>query len=212
MKRSFFRAAAACACLLLFSATAWGQQPAPKPRRGGLDNLSLPSTAEHAAAAAAASRWQVFAPEGAGFSVLLPGVPTEATRRGREEGRLAAEFRDYKLKADGVDYEVTRTGQIPAEAFAAGGFADNFFKGLSSTLALNTPGRGMKLMPAGERAVRTSGFEGREYDLASAGERARVRVYLVNRAIFAVAMTGPESAFTEEKAERFFGSLALTGQ
>ena len=59
-------------CALVGAAS--GQQPTPRPRRGGLDNLSLPSTSARVAAASTtgAGGWTTFAPEGAGFSISLP--------------------------------------------------------------------------------------------------------------------------------------------
>jgi len=37
-----------------------------------------------------------------------------------------------------------------------------------------------------------------------------VRAFVLGRSLLLVAMTGTDSTFTDEKAEKFFGSLRLT--
>ncbi|HYY41418.1 MAG TPA: hypothetical protein VE775_01725, partial [Pyrinomonadaceae bacterium] len=154
-------------------------------QRGGLDSLSLIQPGGAGADAA----WQLFAPEGAGFSLLVPGTPEEMTRRGREAGTLAPQFRSYHLTAaDGLKYEFGRTGQLPAQVTGQPGFNDKFWatnaQGLM--LALQSENRAAKFELVAERKVSVAGYEGREYEFAAPGLRSLARVYLINRAIFAL--------------------------
>lgn len=106
MNQKLFRGLTLAVCVLSFVAV--GQQPSARARRGGgggLDNLSLPSTtARVSAATTGAGEWQMFTPEGAGFSVLLPGIPEDPTQMGREQGTANPLLRVYRLAVGGVKY------------------------------------------------------------------------------------------------------------
>jgi len=192
------------------------QQPARVRRSGGggsLDNLSLPSTTTHVSAAtASAGVWQMFAPEGAGFSVLLPGTPEESTRAGREQGTVNALFRGYRLAAGGVKYELTRTPPLPEQLTAHPDFQNKFFEELKGgmTEALQALNPRAKFRLAAHQAISLGGFEGREYEYAAAGHRAAVRVFLVNNSIYALTVLGPKSELSPETINRFLNSFAVT--
>lgn len=204
MNQKSFRLPLLFVSLCALALNAFAQQ---QPQRGGLDSMSLVS---HAGAGADAA-WQLFAPEGAGFSILVPGTPEEVTKRGRESGQLAAQFRGYELAgADGVKYEFGRTGQLPAEVFARPDFKAEFFahnaEGLTAMIQHANPRAGFKLVA--ERKVSVAGYEGREYEYAAPGLRSLARVYLVDRAIFALAVSGSETALTTDKAGKFLDSFS----
>jgi hypothetical protein len=205
--RGLVLAASACA----LSVVASGQQPA-KARRGGLDNLSLPSTSARVSAATADSSWQTFAPEGAGFSISLPGLPEEPTRSGRESGQLAAQFRSYRLAAGGLKYEVARTPPLPEQLVSQSGFADKFFatsaQNLTRSLTAENPN--IKFRLVSEQAISLDGYEGRELEFAAEGHRALARVFLVERSIYALGVLGAKSEMTPDKVGRFLNSLVLT--
>jgi hypothetical protein len=205
MKRKFLRAALLVVSLGALSLTALAQQ---QPRRGGLDSMSLITNAGTPAATDSAG-WQLFAPEGAGFSVVVPGTPTEVTKRGREAGTLAPQFRSYQLAdADGVKYEFGRTGQLPAQ-FAGADFEARFFaqnaEALTIVMQHANPQAHFRLVD--ERPVSVAGYAGREYEFAGTGVRALGRVYLIERAIFVLGVSGRESALTDEKAGKFLDSF-----
>ena len=193
--------------LLLFvsvctlSLTTFAQQ---QPRRGGLDSMSLVS---HTGADA---EWQLCTPEGAGFSVLVPGTPEEVTRRGREAGTLAAQFRGYELTAaDGVKYEFGRTGQLPAQIVDQPDFSDKFFEHYAEalTLILQKSNQGAQFRLTAARQVSVAGGAGRAYEFAAPGRRAAVRAYLIDRAFFLLAVSGPEGVLTADKADKFLDSF-----
>jgi hypothetical protein len=197
-------------CALTLAASA--QQPA-RTRRGGLDNLSLPSTSARVSAATmAGAAWQTFAPEGAGFSVSLPGQPEEPTQSGRESGQLAAQFRSYRLAAGGLKYEVARTPPLPAQLVSQPGFMDKFFASAASnmTRSLLAENPNIKFRLVSEQAISLDGYEGRELEFAAEGHRAVARVFVVEGSVYALGVLGAKSEMTPDKVSRFLDSLALT--
>jgi hypothetical protein len=216
MKRTLLaRAFALSACLLCACAVASAQQASqPRARGGGLDNLSLPSRAASTTVlpAGAPAGWLVFAPEGAGFTVSMPGVPEEPTAGGRRAGSIPQQFRSYRLQEGGLDYEIVRTPPLPPELFAKENFEDEFYAMLPQFLAQGAKA-GMpqfNLEMTGERAVESGGHAGREYEFSSRTHRSQVRIFLVERALLFAALTGPKSAFTEAKMRAYLDSFTLT--
>jgi hypothetical protein len=198
---------------LLSAASATAQQPAARARRGGLDNLSLPSTTARVASAAnAATAWQTFAPEGAGFSVSLPGMPEEPTRAGRESGQTAAQFRSYRLISGGLKFEIGRTGQLPEQFVSRPEYVEKFFLGASQgiTAALARENAQVKFKLVSEQTISLDGYEGREYEFDAEGHRAVARLLLIERSIFGLSVIGAKSEMTAENVNRFLNSFALT--
>ncbi len=199
---------------VLCAASASAQQPAGgRARRGGLDNLSLPSTtARVASASTATGAWQTFAPEGAGFSISLPGQPEDSTRNLRETGQLSAQLRSYGLSVGNLRFEISRTGQLPEQLFMQPDAADKFFAGASQgiTAALAQKNQAVKFNLVSEQAISLEGYEGREYEFESEGQRSVARIFLVDRAIYALGVIGSKSEMTPETVRRFLDSFALT--
>jgi hypothetical protein len=197
----------------LVVAVASAQQPS-KPRRGGLDNLSLPSTSARVSAASAATgaAWLTFAPEGAGFSISLPGLPEETTLGGRERGQLAGQFRSYRLTAGGLKYEVARTPPLPEQLVSQPGFADKFFASATEnmTRSLLAENPNIKFQLVSEQSISLDGYEGREYEFAAAGHRAVARVFLIEGSVFGLGVLGAKNDMTPDKVNKFLDSLALT--
>ena len=213
MKQKVMRGLILSACVCAAAVAVAGQQPARAPRRGGgLDSLSLSSTAERAAAASAgAPQWQTFAPEGMGFSVSVPGVPEEPTQARREQGRLSGQIRTYRLTVGGLKYEVMRTGGLPEQLMSQPDFAEKFFvsmtPGLSAALQVEHPQLDFRL--SSQQSISLAGYEGREYEFAAAGHRAVVRLFLIERAIYALSVLGGKNEMTPDKVNKFFDSFAL---
>lgn len=220
MNKKIFRALTLAVAVCALSFVAAGQQPSARARRSGggsgLDNLSLPSTTAHVSAATTtttdAGAWQMFAPEGAGFSVMLPGMPEESTLAGREQGTVNALFRGYRLAAGGVKYELTRTPPLPEQLTAHPDYRDKFFEGMKQglTAGLQAMNPQAKFRLAAHQAISVGGFEGREYEYTAAGHRAAARVFLVNNCIYALTVLGAKSELTPETINRFLNSFAVT--
>jgi hypothetical protein len=212
VNKKIFRGLMLLVSVCAFAFVASGQQPA-RTRRGGLDNLSLPSTsARVSAASTAVAAWQTFTPEGAGFSISLPGLPDESTRAGRESGQLSAQFRSYRLAAGSLKYEIARTPPLPEQLVSQPGFTDKFFStsatNLTQSLLAENPH--IKFQLVAEQAVSLDGYEGREFEFAAEGYRAVARVFLVERSVFGLGVLGAKSEMTPDKVNRFLDSLALT--
>jgi hypothetical protein len=203
--------------MMLVSICVWsvatGAQQRQPARRGGLDSLSLPSTTARAASASTgASAWQTFAPEGAGFSVSLPGMPEEVKQAGREGGQPAAQFRGYRLTAGGLEYDLGRMGQMPEQLFSQLGFADKIFTYASQNIAaaLSRKNPQIKFKLVSEQAISFDGYEGREYEFDAEGHRAVARFFIVERYIYTFGVVGAKSEMTPENVNRFLDSFALT--
>jgi hypothetical protein len=207
MKQKSLRPLLVVVALCALAAAAHAQQPTVQPRRGGLDSMSLVT---HAGGSSADAAWQLFAPEGAGFAVLLPGVPEEVTKRGREAGATPAQFRSYRLAADGVKYEFGRTAQLPASVVGQTDFSARFFAQNAEAMkaALQHENPQLRFVLTSERAVNVAGYEGREYVFTAPGVRSVARVYLIERAIFALAASGSDAALPTDKANKFFDSFS----
>lgn len=214
MNKKIFRCLVLVVSVCALVCAASGQQPT-RPRRGGLDNLSLPSTSARVSAATtagAAGAWMTFAPEGAGFSISLPGLPEEGTPVGRERGQLAGQFRSYRLAAGGLKYEVARTPPLPEQVVSQSGFADKFFATAtdSMTRALLAENPTIKFQLVAEQTISLDGYEGRELEFAAEGHRAVARVFLIERAVYGLGVLGTKSDMTPDKVSRFLNSLTLT--
>lgn len=198
-------------CVLSVLATAQQQQP-PRARRGGLDNLSLPSTTARVASASnGATTWLTFAPEGAGFSVSLPGMPEESARAGRASGQSAAQFRNYRLTAGGLKFEIGRTGQMSEQLTSRPEYMEKFFAGAAQGIAaaLSQESQQVKFKLVSDEAISLDGYEGREYEFAAEGHRAVARLFLVEGSIYGLSVIGAKSEMTPENVGRFLNSFAL---
>jgi len=207
------------ASVCVLSAAATAQQPSPARARrggGGLDNLSLPSTtARVASASTGASAWQTFAPEKAGFSVSMPGLPEESTREVRAGGQSAAvQVRTYRLAAGGLKYEIGRSGQLPKQPMSHPDYMEmeKIYAGVAQVVAIALAGENQesKFRLVSEQTISLDGYEGREYEFAAEGERAVVRLFLVERALYGFSVTGANREMTAESVSRFLDSFALT--
>jgi len=214
VNRKILRGALLFASVCLLPAAGTAQQPATgRARQGGLDNLSLPSTTARVATASnAATVWQTFAPEGAGFSVSLPGLPEETTRAGRESVQPAAQGRSYKLVSGGLKYEIGRTGQLPEQFMSRPDYVEKFFVGAAQGIeaALARENGQIKFKLVSEQTISLEGYEGREYEFDAEGHRAVARLVLMERSIFGLSVIGAKSEMTDENVNRFFNSFALT--
>jgi hypothetical protein len=214
VNKKISRALALAVAVCALACTALGQQQ-PKARRGGLDNLSLPSTSARVSAASTAGTpgaWLTFAPEGAGFSVSLPGMPDEGALAGRQGGQVPGQFYSYRLAAGGLKYEVVRTPPLPAQLVSQPGFADKFFATATENLtrALLAENPNIKFQLVAEQTISLDGYEGRELEFAAAGHRALARVFLIERSLYGLGVLGTKSDMTPDKVNRFLNSLALT--
>ncbi|HZG51719.1 MAG TPA: hypothetical protein VEZ40_06255, partial [Pyrinomonadaceae bacterium] len=67
----------------------------------------------------------------------------------------------------------------------------------------------IKFRLVSEQPVSLDGYEGREYEFEAEGHRAVARLFLVERAIYALSVLGAKSDMTPDKVNKFLDSFAL---
>jgi hypothetical protein len=149
----------------------------------------------------ARSGWQVFSPSAGGFSVSMPGEPTE---------RLVQEFLHmFSIEHNGRIYAV---GYVDLDqetlAVALQDNPDRFWNGVRRGLLQEG-----EADLIGDRPISLNGYTGREIEYEDAnGLTGKVRVYVVNQRIYQVmSVEAADSSNIEnsEEAEAFLESFQL---
>ncbi|HEX8143615.1 MAG TPA: hypothetical protein VF553_13525 [Pyrinomonadaceae bacterium] len=191
-------------CLSVMSCVALGQQPRRPRRSGGLDNLSLPSTGVSLAAAS----WQQVAPEGAGFSVMMPGLPDELTRDMTPE-QNAVGMRQYHVKADGAEYTVGVVLNLPSQITEQPGFAAKYFQLLPTGMIKSAEYAQKNYVLASQRSISINDYPGRQYKFDSTDYTCMMRVYLIERSVYVLAVESPKASVSTDNVEKFLSSFTL---
>ena len=203
MKKTVFSKIALAVCLFVMSSAAFGQQQQHRPRRsGGLDNMSLPSTG----AAIASSSWQTVAPAGAGFSVMMPGLPDEMSK---EMGQSGANLREYRVKADGTDYVVGVMLNFPRQLLQQPDFTEQYLNLLPGGMIRSAQYASRNYKLASQRAITIDDYPGRQYKFDSPDYTCTMRVYIAEQSIYVVAVESRKETLSTEKVEKFLSSFSL---
>jgi hypothetical protein len=182
------------------SSAALAQQ---RRRSGGLDNLSLPS---RGVSVAPTAYWQALAPEGLGFSVMMPGRPEEESRD-FGEGRI--QMRIYRVKAEEMDYAAGVMLNFPAELMKQPGFAARYFQIMPEMLTASTDYKERRYKLISQRDVSVENHPGRQYKFDSAENTLTMRVYLGERSIFIMIVESPKVSISNDNLEKFLSSFAF---
>jgi hypothetical protein len=202
VNQKLFSTALLMVCLLVMSGVeALGQQQ-QRRRSGGLDNLSLPSTGR----SLASSSWQKFAPEGAGFSVMMPGLPDETSK---EMGPNAASLKEYRLKAGETEYVVGVLLNFPAELLQNPDFVAKYFEMLPHLMMRSPEYAGRNYRLSAQRNITINDHPGRQYRLDSADYACTMRVVLAERSIYIMSVESAKASLSNENVEKFLASFAL---
>jgi hypothetical protein len=199
-----FSKIALAVCLFLMSSAAFGQQQQHRPRRsGGLDNLSLPSTE----VTIASSSWQTVAPDGVGFSVMMPGLPDEMSKQMGPNN--STNLREYRVKADGTDYVVGVILNFPRELLQQPNFTQQYFDLLPTGMirSADYASRNYKLIS--QRAVTINDYPGRQYKFDSEDYTCTMRAYITESSIYVVSVESRKATLSTEKVEKFLSSFTL---
>jgi hypothetical protein len=181
------------------------QQPRGRARRsGGLDNLSLPSTG----ASLMSASWQQVAPQGAGFSVMMPGFPEEMSND-EVKAPNAPGLRQYHVKADGIEYTVAVLLNLPTVITDEPGFAAQYFKMLPTGMMKSAEYAKKNYVLASQRAVSINGYPGRHYKFDSTDYTCLMRVYIIERSVYIMAVESPKSVVSDANVEKFLSSFAI---
>jgi hypothetical protein len=201
VNQKFFSTVMLVVCLVVLSSVeVFGQQQ--RRRSGGLDNLSLPSTG----ASIASSSWQKFAPEGAGFSVMMPGLPDENSK---EVGPGAANLKAYRFKTGETEYVVGVLLDFPAELLQSPDFRAKYFEVVPHMMmrAQEYASRNYKL--SSQRNISINDHPGRQYKLDSADYTCTMRVVLTDRSIYIMSVESARATLSPENVEKFLASFTL---
>ena len=186
-----------------------------------LDSFQLLGAAQGPIAAEASGpAWKTFRPDGAGFSVALPGQPRREERAVATDAGEVPSVR-YEAGAGGVNYSVSFVDYGAAAARDPKRLLD------ATRDAVIRLSKGDLL---GERRVTLGRYPGRDFEAAiplvkpagapgaaeSKGETERgllrCRIYLVGRRVYQVMAAGPKRAEDAEQVDAFFKSFKLTAR
>ena len=201
MNMKIFSTVLLLVCLALMSSAAFGQQRRARPS-GGLDNLSLPSTD----VTIASSSWQEFAPAGAGFSVLMPGLPDETSK---DVGPNATNLREYRFKTSGTEYIVGVFLNFPVEMLHDPKFMATYFDVLPKAMIGSAEYAGKNYKLIAQRAITLNDFPGRQFKFDSADYTCTMRVFLAEHNIYVISIESPKASLSTESVEKFLSSFAL---
>ena len=201
MNQKLFSATLLVVCLAVLSVSAFGQQQRRRSS-GGLDNLSLPSTGR----SLASSSWHKFAPEGAGFSVMMPGLPDE---RSKELGPGAANLNEYRVKTGGAEYVVGVLLNFPAQLLQSPDFMAKYFEMLPSAMMRSAEYAGRNYKLSSQRSITVNDYPGRQYKMDSTDYTCTMRVVVTEHSVYVVAVESAKATLSAENVEKFLASFTL---
>jgi hypothetical protein len=144
--------------------------------------------------------WTVFSPKDGGYSVMLPGEPTERSLpHDTEEGRTVSTL--YELTREDFKYVVGYMN-YPISVEAA-----NRDKFLSMVAESGITSAGGTVI--GNTAISLDGSPGREVTGEIKGFSYRSRVYLVGKRVYLLIVWLPPNSTDSENAAKFFKSFKI---
>jgi hypothetical protein len=160
--------------------------------------------------------WVKVAPEGAGFSVLMPGSPKE-TADSINYAAVKVPGLLYDARVGEAVFFAGRFGDFP-EQLVKEGYVDLLFENAHKIFfESKRPDGTTDTLRYTVRDITRGGHAGREYN-AECGPHKKVdgpcggviRVFKSGAGIFVVGFAGPKSILTEELTGKFLSSFALT--
>lgn len=201
MNQKLFQISLLLVCLAVLSVSAFGQQQRRRSR-GGLDNLSLPSTGQ----SLASSAWQKFAPEGAGFSVMMPGLPDETSK---EVGQGTTNLNEYRVKTGGTEYVVGVLLNFPAQLLQNPDFMAKYFEILPTAMMRSSEYAGRNYRLSSQRSISINDYPGRQYKMDSTNYTCTMRVVVAEQSIYVVAVESAKATLSTENVEKFLSSFRI---
>ena len=167
--------------------------------------MSLPSTD----ATLASSSWQRLAPVGAGFSVMMPGLPDEAFKN-MTQGPNPVGLREYRFKADDAEYVLGVLLNLPVEITQQPDFAEGYFQLLPLGMIKSAEHAGKNYRLTAQRSISIKDYPGRQYKFDSPEYTCTMRAYLIGQTVYIMSVESRKASVPLENVERFFSSFALT--
>jgi hypothetical protein len=149
------------------------------------------------------SGWTVFSPEDGGFSVMLPGKPTQRPLRHNEEAGLKPAplyeitSGDFKYVVSYMDYPFSAEGAQRDKLLDMG--AEAGIAGAGGKVVSNKP------ISLGE-------YPGRDVKGEMKGFVYRARVYLVKQRLHLLIVWQPSERADSENAAKFFDSFKIVAR
>lgn len=139
--------------------------------------------------------WIKFAPEGAGFEILFPSQPVEATNK-----KTNYTLHSFTVTANRATYVASYTDYEeiklkPAEFLLAN--RDRFIKGLQATLVSS-------------REITVDGQTGLEFVSENPAANIKSQVFLIEKRLFQIATVVFKDTDQTEWTDKFFASFKFT--
>ena len=167
--------------------------------------------------AASSVPWTRFAPKEAGFSILFPAAPAEDVDSFQQDS-VSIPTHTYNLKNGELTYFVVRIGDVPENPNSTT-LIDSVFNSAHKIFFGYTTKDGKEEMTkiTSQREFSLGNYPGRHYESDCGPYKATstgacgviLRVYKTSRSIYVVGLSGPKTAFTEDRANRFFDSFLI---
>jgi hypothetical protein len=176
-------------------------------RRAAFASVALVATLA-SCAAPAASNWTTFAPEGGGFSVSLPGVPTRDHQFPKNESG-SFEMNVYTLVLDGGGFFTVAESKLPPNVDTKDG-ADAVLDSACDRVVASASAR-----LVAKQTIFLSGHAGRQIEAnvpesaVAGGATLRGRVYLVGGRLYELAAVVPRPAASAAATNRFLDSFEV---
>jgi len=152
-----------------------------------------------------AGDWLKLAPQGAPFSVSLPGAPSEKTKNDDSGMKVHT----YKVKAGATDYQVVWFAGVSYAVLQRGPLNVLFPRGLQDILKSARQEGKKELLTTHEADVTLNGCQGRESTMESASGKLEAKAFVAGYDFITVAVFHPKDDSGSADARRFLGSLTV---
>jgi protein TonB len=154
---------------------------------------------------ASTPEWTKFQPAGAGFSLSLPGTPTEKAK----DGEAGLKIRYYKLKVGETEYQVVWFANVPYGMYQSP-LEALFPRGLEEIFKSARHSGKKELVTTRQEDIALGGYKGRESTMESATDRIDARCFLARFDFITLAVLHPKGESSGADARRFLESLSLS--
>jgi hypothetical protein len=170
-----------------------------------IGRLCLSLTLPLVLGASAGGEWKTFSPKEGGFSILMPGAPTEDKQDVKTpSGDVTVFFFISELKNEGS--LVVSFSEFPGAAFN-GGTDENRLDSARDGAVLSAKGK-LKT----EKKITQQGFPGRELIIEIEGKAGSVfhtRIYAVKQRLYQTMAVGSKAFVSGKECEMFLNSFKL---
>jgi hypothetical protein len=162
--------------------------------------------------------WATFSPKMGDFSIQLPGVPEE-TQDHFVLSSTKVDMYGFTFRKDGVGFFILRIGDIPA-ALIEKGYLDSLFENAYKILLeYKTKDGQTHILETSQKKIQLGNYLGYEYNSGCGPYKKDIepcktilRVYKVERRIYLVGLSGPDTKLPKADIDKFFSSFSVVKQ